>query len=76
MLQTELSLAADIQHRLLPQVPPSSNGCEWAAALRPAGLVGGDFLVVAVREAAADERQLIKRSSHDHVRAVKWSEVI
>lgn len=33
-------------------------------------------VVVAVREAAADERQLIKRSSHDHVRAVKWSEVI
>jgi sigma-B regulation protein RsbU (phosphoserine phosphatase) len=42
-LQTELSLAADIQRRLLPQVPPSSNGCEWAAALRPAGQVGGDF---------------------------------
>ena len=43
VLQTELSLAADIQRRLLPQVPPSSNGCEWAAALRPAGQVGGDF---------------------------------
>ena len=43
VLQTELSLAADIQRRLLPQVPPSSNGCEWAADLRPAGQVGGDF---------------------------------
>jgi hypothetical protein len=40
---SDLALAADIQHRLLPQVPPSSSGCEWAAALRPAGQVGGDF---------------------------------
>jgi hypothetical protein len=33
VLATELSLAADIQHRLLPSVPPATDGCEWAGPL-------------------------------------------
>jgi serine phosphatase RsbU (regulator of sigma subunit) len=43
VLQTQLSVAAEIQRRLLPPLPPARNGCEWAAALRPAGKIGGDF---------------------------------
>jgi serine phosphatase RsbU (regulator of sigma subunit) len=43
VLQTQLSLAADIQRRLLPPLPGAANGCEWAAKLRPAGKIGGDF---------------------------------
>ena len=43
VLQTQLSIAAEIQRRLLPPLPPAANGCEWAAALRPAGKIGGDF---------------------------------
>jgi serine phosphatase RsbU (regulator of sigma subunit) len=43
VLQTQLSLAAEIQRRLLPRLPVAANGCEWAAALRSAGKIGGDF---------------------------------
>ena len=43
VVQTQLSVAAEIQRRLLPPLPMSANGCEWAAALRPAGQIGGDF---------------------------------
>jgi sigma-B regulation protein RsbU (phosphoserine phosphatase) len=43
VLQTQLSIAAEIQRRLLPAVPPTGNGFEWAAALRSAGKIGGDF---------------------------------
>jgi sigma-B regulation protein RsbU (phosphoserine phosphatase) len=43
VLQTQLSLAAEIQQRLLPPLPPAADGCEWAAVLRPAGKIGGDF---------------------------------
>jgi serine phosphatase RsbU (regulator of sigma subunit) len=43
VLQTQLSLAAEIQRRLLPPLPATANGGEWAAALRPAGKIGGDF---------------------------------
>jgi serine phosphatase RsbU (regulator of sigma subunit) len=43
VVQTQLSVAAEIQRRLLPPLPASANGCEWAAALRPAGKIGGDF---------------------------------
>lgn len=43
VLQTQLSLAAEIQQRLLPKVPPAGHGFEWAAALRSAGKIGGDF---------------------------------
>jgi sigma-B regulation protein RsbU (phosphoserine phosphatase) len=42
-LQTQLSIAADIQRRLLPALPPTDNGFEWAANLRSAGKIGGDF---------------------------------
>jgi serine phosphatase RsbU (regulator of sigma subunit) len=43
VLQTQLSVAAEIQKRLLPDVPPNDFGFEWAAALRSAGQIGGDF---------------------------------
>jgi sigma-B regulation protein RsbU (phosphoserine phosphatase) len=43
VLQTQLSIAADIQRRLLPPVPARDNGFEWAAALSSAGKIGGDF---------------------------------
>jgi len=43
VLQTQLSIAAEIQRRLLPAVPPTDNGFEWAAALKSAGKIGGDF---------------------------------
>jgi serine phosphatase RsbU (regulator of sigma subunit) len=43
VLQTQLSIAAEIQRRLLPALPPAGNGFEWAAALRSAGKIGGDF---------------------------------
>jgi hypothetical protein len=43
VLQTQLSIAADIQNRLLPAVPPTDSGFEWAAALKSAGKIGGDF---------------------------------
>jgi len=59
---------ADIQRRLLPQTGrgPSAQ-LNWDD--------DRSVVVIALRD-AADERQLIERSSHDHVRAVKWSEVI
>jgi hypothetical protein len=37
VLETQLSVAAEIQRRLLPPLPSATDGCEWAAALRPAG---------------------------------------
>ena len=43
VLQTQLSIAAQIQRRLLPPVPPTDSGFEWAAALRSAGKIGGDL---------------------------------
>lgn len=43
VLETQLTLAADIQRRLLPRLPPAMNDWEWAAALKPAGKIGGDF---------------------------------
>ena len=43
VLQTQLSIAAEIQRRLLPPVSPTDNGFEWAAALKSAGKIGGDF---------------------------------
>lgn len=43
VLDTQLSMAADMQRRLLPQLPVASDTTEWAAALVPAGQVGGDF---------------------------------
>jgi serine phosphatase RsbU (regulator of sigma subunit) len=43
VFQTQLSLAEAMQRRLLPPVPPRANGFDWAAVLRPAGVIGGDF---------------------------------
>ena len=43
VLQAQLSVAAEIQKRLLPRVPPTRSGFEWAAALKSAGKIGGDF---------------------------------
>ena len=43
VLETQLSLAADIQRRFLPALPPPANGFEWAADLKSAGKIGGDF---------------------------------
>ena len=43
VLDTQLAVAADMQRRLLPALPPPREGLEWAADLRPAGRIGGDF---------------------------------
>jgi phosphoserine phosphatase RsbU/P len=42
VLDTELSIAADIQRRLLPPLPAAA-GVRYAARLQPAGKIGGDF---------------------------------
>lgn len=43
VLETQLSLAADIQRRLLPVLPRATSCFECAASLRSAGRIGGDF---------------------------------
>jgi serine phosphatase RsbU (regulator of sigma subunit) len=43
VVDTQLSVAADIQRQLLPALPPNEHGFEWAAELRSAGTIGGDF---------------------------------
>jgi serine phosphatase RsbU (regulator of sigma subunit) len=43
VVDTQLSIAADIQRQLLPPLPPNDYGFEWAAELRSAGTIGGDF---------------------------------
>jgi sigma-B regulation protein RsbU (phosphoserine phosphatase) len=43
VFETQLSIAAEIQRRLLPAVPATGGGFQWAAALRSAGKIGGDF---------------------------------
>jgi len=43
VLDTQLSLAADIQRHLLPSAPLESNGVRWAGRLEPALRIGGDF---------------------------------
>ena len=43
VLNTQLALAADLQRRLLPELPQADARAQWAAALRPAGRIGGDF---------------------------------
>jgi hypothetical protein len=42
VLDTELSVAAQIQRHLLPPVPVGS-GVRWAGRLEPANAIGGDF---------------------------------
>jgi sigma-B regulation protein RsbU (phosphoserine phosphatase) len=43
VMDTQLSLAAQIQRDLLPPIPVASNGIRWAGRLEPAYRVGGDF---------------------------------
>lgn len=43
VLDTELSIAADIQHGLLPRPPLARDGWRFAARLEQAGYIGGDF---------------------------------
>src|SRR5258706_12997378 len=43
VLDTQLSLAAQIQRHLLPPAPAGSNGVRWAGRLEPAQRIGGDF---------------------------------
>jgi hypothetical protein len=43
VLETELSIAADIQRELLPTPPPARGGWRFAAHLEQAGQIGGDF---------------------------------
>jgi sigma-B regulation protein RsbU (phosphoserine phosphatase) len=43
VVETQLSVAADIQRQLLPPLPPNDHGFEWAASMRSAGTIGGDF---------------------------------
>jgi sigma-B regulation protein RsbU (phosphoserine phosphatase) len=43
VLDTQLTLAGEIQQRLLPEIPAHANGARWAGRLEPAGMIGGDF---------------------------------
>jgi phosphoserine phosphatase RsbU/P len=43
VLETELTIAADIQRGLLPRPPPARDGWLFAAQLEQAGHIGGDF---------------------------------
>jgi len=43
VLETQLSLAANIQRGLLPPLPADGNGLRWAARLVQAGPIGGDL---------------------------------
>ncbi len=43
VLETELSIAGDIQRGMLPPPPPARDGWRFAAQLEQAGHVGGDF---------------------------------
>ncbi len=57
VFQTQLSLAEAMQRRLLPSVPQRVDGLDWAAVLRPAGRIGGDFFDFL--EPAADSRMVL-----------------
>lgn len=43
VLETQLSLAAEIQRGLLPSAPADGDGLQWAARLVQAGRIGGDL---------------------------------
>ncbi|MGE0815397.1 MAG: PP2C family protein-serine/threonine phosphatase [Vicinamibacterales bacterium] len=43
VLDTQMALAADLQRRLLPELPADADGLRWAARLTSAHRVGGDF---------------------------------
>jgi hypothetical protein len=42
-MQAQLALAESMQRRLLPALPAPADGFEWAAVLKAAGSIGGDF---------------------------------
>jgi sigma-B regulation protein RsbU (phosphoserine phosphatase) len=42
-MDTQMSLAAQIQRHLLPPIPAVSKGVRWAGRLEPAYRIGGDF---------------------------------
>lgn len=43
VLDTQLSIAAQIQRSLLPPAPGGTRGVHWGARLEPAGRIGGDL---------------------------------
>jgi predicted outer membrane lipoprotein len=43
VLETELTIAADIQRGMLAPPPPARDGWQFAAQLEQAGHIGGDF---------------------------------
>jgi Stage II sporulation protein E (SpoIIE) len=43
VLDTQLSIASDVQRALLPPIPEPLNGVHWYGAVEPAGRVGGDY---------------------------------
>jgi serine phosphatase RsbU (regulator of sigma subunit) len=43
VLDTQLTVAADIQRQLLPSIPATPDGFRWGARLEQAGKIGGDL---------------------------------
>ena len=43
VIDTQLSIAAQVQRTLLPAIPPPLGGIDWFAITKPAGSVGGDY---------------------------------
>jgi serine phosphatase RsbU (regulator of sigma subunit) len=43
VIDTQLSIAAQVQQALLPAIPPPSDRIEWFGITQPAGKVGGDY---------------------------------
>ena len=43
VLDTQLSIAAEVQTALLPAIPEPIDGVHWYGSVEPAGLVGGDY---------------------------------
>lgn len=43
VIDTQLSIAAQVQRTLLPAIPPPMGGVDWFAVTKPAGSVGGDY---------------------------------
>jgi len=81
VLDTQLSLAADIQRRLLPLGQIESNGVRWAGRLEPAYRIGGDFydvipcdtgslLVVADVSGKGIPAALLQASAHSLLRTL------
>jgi Stage II sporulation protein E (SpoIIE) len=43
VVDTQLAIAAKIQHDLLPETPARRRGVSWAVRMMPAGRIGGDY---------------------------------